>query len=833
MKLAMALGLLLFTTGVGARRDQNENVVDFLEILTSQIEKANEGDPRSGYDVESVFDGQWACEKPFCQMFQGLDVLGNEGHRPPEKKPKLLVVGAGSAGLMAALEAHSGGADVAMVEKRTIGKFIRNNVLALDPMNMQKLEKIGVADLMFSTVDELPEYDDVQKWKEACVEQEDREAPVVHQDLVQCRLKEGVEAWGWGFIRTKCLENALWNKVKANNIQVMSLTEFVGMAIDEKEMKHYAVLRTFKKEEFILEVDGILLAVGSSVINQDKQEFRKWYVVNKACTADKLIAESKDCPEWLIKAGANQNAVKAKEQKKGKQWPQKSLEASDMKIMHKKAKTPNATTGWKHQALVYEDRTGGVPKGWEGLPSSDLGEEYTSLLVGIRDGENQACKNWMRKGAHTLEHKWKELTNREHGLVEPGTPLPDDSASNELKSIRRILERDSEFTKKFVWNLEYSGTKKQSYAMTGLFIPLKAQGKTWMDVWKNHVWTPGEVPGQGVFEELSNEVRGKNWLGNQAAKFKQQIRLFPNRCLVYVSVGLTNEKALELMSSTHAVPSVDDETRKFQCERAALDAGGCDQQTSAQASQNCDFLQSYHEVAPSCDLLTGKTEQADCHSQTKKKQIDFLKLAAVDAGLIGSLVPSSPPKGENWQRDQYHYTFFNINLFKLGPAPVSKEPLFLLGDAAHAPNFLAGCGVVGGQDDSVAVGHYSRWILNAGTNGWPSEEQSRQCTADMLKVVQNLVFDRSCKYSECHEHEQVSFVPEVPAHTVHGDERYKGKNTTQLAQLLARDCDAFMDKISTIQKSNDSWHGGGQLRVGQIWSIHILSWLIVYTRLYY
>jgi len=256
------------------------------------------------------------------------------------------------------------------------------------------------------------------------------------------------------------------------------------------------------------------------------------------------------------------------------------------------------------------------------------------------------------------------------------------------------------------------------------------------------------------------------------------------------------------MTSDAGSPLVGQANKKKRCEEAALDAGGCDGQTSAQAADNCDFIQSWHEVAPACDVLTDTQEKKECFSQTTTKQIQFLKQAALEAGLASDgglaapLVPSRKPAGELYQQMQSHYTFFNINIFKLGPVPVSQEPLFLLGDAAHAPNFLSGCGVVGGQDDSAAVGHYSRWLLKAGTEGWPDKDKAKQCSTDMLKVVQNLVFERSCKYSECHEHEGVSFLPQVPGHTVHGDVRYQGKSTEEIALLFATECSEAMRKIS-------------------------------------
>jgi len=230
--------------------------------------------------------------------------------------------------------------------------------------------------------------------------------------------------------------------------------------------------------------------------------------------------------------------------------------------------------------------------------------------------------------------------------------------------------------------------------------------------------------------------------------------------------------------------------KMLQCENAAMDAGGCDRQTSTQAKLSCDFMDAYHEVAPICDTITNTGDKENCLKQTKTKQIDLLEKAALDAGLTAEafLVPGSLPRpgAKDSEKMQSKYTFFNINIFKLGPVPVSKEPVFLLGDAAHAPNFLSGCGVVGGQDDSAAVGHYSRWLLKAGNE--EDEQTAKQCTADMLKVVQNLVFERSCKYSDCHEHTEKSFVPEVPGHTIQMDPRYEGKTTNFIAQRLTDEC---------------------------------------------
>eukprot|EP00419_Tripos_fusus_P066969 CAMPEP_0172931706 /NCGR_PEP_ID=MMETSP1075-20121228/219630_1 /TAXON_ID=2916 /ORGANISM="Ceratium fusus, Strain PA161109" /LENGTH=751 /DNA_ID=CAMNT_0013793029 /DNA_START=56 /DNA_END=2311 /DNA_ORIENTATION=+ len=745
LSLVLAVGLLLFTARVGAMRDE----------ATRQRMTHNEGDPGKT-PPESVFDLQMPEGTHFCNLFKGCDILGELDYNV--RTPAILVVGAGSAGLMAALEAESGGAKVIMIEKRTAGKFERNNVLALDPMTMDKLKKIGVADKLFTQMDDLPKYKNADEWKQACVNDASTEVSKITQDDVKCLDGEGAVDGDWGFIRTKCLERRLFHAVKTKNIIVSSNTEFVGMAIDEigegMGKKYYAVLRIssieeshFKFREVVLPVDAIMLAVGSSIINQIRQEFRKWYVVDKKCTNQMLNAENEDhCPQWLISAHRNQQAVKNKAKELNKTWPSNSLEASDMLIMHKKV--ANSYVSPKNQevnqGMVYsqvkskndgetkKDGSAEVPIGWEGLPTEDLGFSIRFLLVGIRDRKDKVCKNWIRKAPHEQEHKWQEL--RRKGFVEN----QDYNKASDIWGVKDILQKDTEFTKKFVWNLEYYGTQKQSYAMTGLFIPLKVSNQNWTDVRKNHVWNPENH----VFEELSNNVRGANWLGKDERK--QQIRLFPNKCLVYLTIGLTNSKAKELMTSSHGSAEPGQQTEKQRCEEAALSAEGCDKQTAAQAEKNCDFLDNWEnlQVAPSCDVWAkiNKPKFQDCKLQLKNKQIALLREAALDSGLLETsvLVPSSLGGRLN------HHTFFDINLFNLGPTPSTREPLFLLGDAAHAPNFLSGCGVVGGQDDTAAVGHYTRWMQKAtGLHGWPSKEETRQCTADMLKVVQNLVYESS------------------------------------------------------------------------------------------
>jgi len=195
------------------------------------------------------------------------------------------------------------------------------------------------------------------------------------------------------------------------------------------------------------------------------------------------------------------------------------------------------------------------------------------------------------------------------------------------------------------------------------------------------------MPDTRNFEPLSDSVRGSNWLGNTESEAKQQIRIFPNRCLVYVSIGLTNTKALEVMQSDYtSSEDLNVDQKMLQCENAAMDAGGCDRQTSAQAALNCDFMDNWHEVAPTCDTITNTGDKEDCLKQTKTKQIDLLEKAALDAGLTAEafLVPGSLPRpgAKDSEKMQSKYTFFNINIFKLGrkgscyrwPWPYARSP---------------------------------------------------------------------------------------------------------------------------------------------------------------
>lgn len=814
----MAFGVLLCITDVGAWRDENDRAG--MLAHAERMDGLSLKDPSQNLP-DSVFDAQWveiypncnqaqSTEKRFCNMFKGFDTLAKEVLEDEASKPKILVVGAGSAGLMAALELKNGGAQVAMIEKRGAGAFIRNNVLALDPMIMKKLETTGISTDLFSDMDDLPHYDNVTHWKKACLK--GGEGAELKQDNVNCLKGEGGKTSSqFGFIRTKCLEQKLYDKVQSENIPVLSFTEFVGMAIDEAVAghKHYAILRGARgrsegqespflnQHEVIVNVDGIVMAVGSSVLQQDRQEFRKWYFVKKTCTSEALEAEhNTDCPEWLRAAHANQKIIKAMETQATKQWPSKSLEASDMMIVHKRVQqeteSPVAAGFFKHQELIFNEVKGGTPAGFEGLPAATDVEDLESteaLLVGVRDGDNQVCKNWVRKGADDFEHKWEDLQKAEEQWPIEKEEGWQQANTNMVENCKNVLKEDQKFTKKFLWNLEYHGTKKQSYAMTGLFIPLKDREKSWTQVRRNHAWKNVE----GTFEDLSDAYRGKNWLGNQASKDIQQLRLFPNKCLVYVSVGLSNEKAKELMTwtdnevvNTDAEQSV--EHKKKKCIEAATQAKGCDSQATHAAEYDCNFMDSYYEVPPSCDFIAMGSSQEQCKTEVGRKQIAFLNKAAEESGLI--IEGAGLVKGMGG-----FHTHFNINIFKLGPAPTTKEPLFLLGDAAHGPNFLSGCGVVGGQDDSAAVGHYARWLLHTDGEGWPDKDNAWKCTVDMLKVVQNLVFERSCKYSECHEHEELSFAAGLPVHSVQGDARYQGKDTKGIAIQMKSDCGAFMDKI--------------------------------------
>lgn len=646
--------------------------------------------------VVSVFDELWTrftnqAPGSFSRYF-GFASRDLEVH----VKQVVVVVGAGTSGLQAALEAKRRGADVHVFERRS-SKYTRNNVVALDPMVVGKLLSLGLPPDLFQLKfrSNPPLYPDVASWELNCLTDDalrDRDAGILeeyHQGHVKCSPNEGFldDRLGWGYLRTRCLEEALYQLAMDSGVKVNYNSQFAGIVSDEDTSRHYALIRmTTSSTQLLFPADIVVLAVGASVRRQDKNtEFKRWYVVQNPSIP------SSD--SWFHKALASIESLKSEDH------ASVEFDALDLGLVYKDISTVSSPVGMEGvEGLlgasidVYDCEPSALPTG--------------PVIVTLGPAHSETCNNWLEKRS-------------QHTSAKPAL-----SAQQTM---------DDDLMKRFSFELNAKVNAKASYAMTAVFRSIGTGGLR--GALKTTFWNvTTNSPPPFFFSHLAKQADleknefggGAKWLNGDYPSLLQ-IRMFPNKCLVYLGIGLTHETFVELTGIESPSPD--------KCEQVITNTAKCDAKEYLAVTRDeavCNTILPYEAVA-----------QKSQSGALPEKQLAMLRSIASKALLSADPLPSGA--------DGVRWTIFPINLFKLDSTPPLKiesslhQRLWLLGDAGHTPNFLTGSGVQAGQADADVFADFIAGAMSSGASTNPIGV----CTEAKLKVIQAFLYLRGCAYSPC------------------------------------------------------------------------------------